>query len=164
MTLWGRWVIAFWADTGICIHPLQREKFDQLEALHLTLGEDAFNGSILRNQVGAPCAARTSFTPNLCCFLQVSVVSQNRYVSGNAGEHLSGIAQAVAGYYLRCLVTEPHCWFSLRAPACIFITLAHLPSFHQMSLASGCDRCSQKLAALTRISCRCLFLNLYVLQ
>ncbi len=72
-------------------------------------------------------------------------------MSGHAAEHLSKIAQAVAGYYLWCLVIVPHCWCSLRALACIFISHAHLPPFHQASLVSGCDRCSRNLAALTGI-------------
>lgn len=82
---------------------------------------------------------------------------KNQAMSGHAAEHLSKIAQAVAAYYLWCLVIEPHCWFSLRAPACIFITRAHLPPFHQASLASGCDRCSRNLSALTGILLKVFF-------
>lgn len=43
------------------------------------------------------------------CFLQVSIVTQNQAASGHAAKHLSEIAQAMAGYYLWCLVMEPHC-------------------------------------------------------
>lgn len=158
-----------WADTGLHIHPRlscngkSLINSNRANAVVVSFGEVALNGSILRNQVNASCAAGTSFTPNpkynLCCFLQVSIVTQSQAVSGHAAEHLSKTAQAVAGYYLWCLVIEPHCWCLLRAPACIFISYAHLPPFHQTLLASGCDRCSQNVAALTTMLLEVFFFN-----
>lgn len=115
-----------WADTGIHILRLQREKFVKVVRclchwvkLHLMalFRETRSMPLLLREHPSLPSQNTSSAAPSYVRF-----VTQKQTVPGHAAEHLSKIAQAVAGYYLWCLVTEPSCWFSLRAPACIFIS------------------------------------------
>lgn len=102
-------------------HPLvaKREKFDSYSnwgvvanSVLVPWDKVVFNGSISRNQVNASCAARTSFTfypkYNLCCS-----PGERRYPKPSrvraCRKAFVKNCSAVAGYYLWCLVIEPHC-------------------------------------------------------
>lgn len=113
---------------------LQWAKFGKFQTMNSELvppGEVRSNGFILRNQTNQDVHQNCIRTQK---YKLVIIVTPNCALSGHAAQHLSESAQAIAGYYLCCIVMEPHCRCLLGA----FVSHLQGSSPNLSSEASSC--------------------------